>query len=170
MPAGNVTYLDRFKRLQAIRDLKEEGKSDQEIADEIGMSLVAVKRNVKYLDDLAVSDLTSKEIAAKRQELFLELSEATNEAKALFEKYRDNTSSSSTDIKRWFMAWLESIEAKAKLYGLDNLKVDNLIQVNTQNNYEVVKDSLPAGVKEKIARTLITEHEAKLREKYNGEV
>ena len=168
MPVGNINTTERMQRLCAMRSMVDDGKSNKEICDELGMSLPTVIRSRKYLDDLAVADLTSKEIGEKRQELYLELSEATSEAKALFEKYRDNVESTSNDIKKFFSSWLEAIQAKAKLYGLDSMKVDSLVQVNTQNNYKVVPDSLPTDVQEKIAKSLISGHEAKLRAKYEN--
>jgi len=168
MPVGNVSTVDRFKRLQAMKELVDEGKSNQDICNKLGMSLPTVIRSRIYLDELAVADLTSTEVAKKRQELYLELSEATGEAKALFEKYRDNIESTSNDIKKFFSSWLEAIQARAKLYGLDNMKVDSFIQINTQNNYETVPDTISTRVQEKIARSLIDGHEEKLRAKYNN--
>ena len=168
MPVGNVSTVDRFRRLQSMKELVEDGKSNKEISDELGMSLPTVMRSRKYLDDLAVADLTSKEIGDKRQELYLELSEATSEAKALFEKYRDGKESTSNDIKKFFSSWLEAIQAKAKLYGLDSMKVDSLIQVNTQNNYKVVPDTISTRIQEKIAKSLIDGHEEKLRAKHEN--
>ena len=51
------------------------------------------------------------------------------------------------------------------------MKVDNFIQVNTQNNFDSsgVKDTLPKAVQEKIADSLINQHESKLRKKYEDE-
>ena len=48
------------------------------------------------------------------------------------------------------------------------MNVDSFIQINTQNNYETVPDVLPTAVQEKIAKSLISGHEDKLRAKYEN--
>ena len=99
MPVGNINTTERLQRLYAMRSMVDDGKSNKEICDELGMSLPTVIRSRKYLEELSVADLTSKEIGEKRQELYLELCEATLEAKTLFEKYRDSEKATSNDIK-----------------------------------------------------------------------
>jgi len=168
IPAGNITTIDRFKRLHAIKAGIDEGKSDNAIADELGMSLAAVKKNKKYLKDLAVSDLTSEEISEKRQEIYLELLEMTDEVKTLLEDWKGREGSSAADIRRWIVSWLEIVQLKAKLLGLDNVKKDTLsayAQINQLNQYtNPGKIDRKAG--EKLAAMLKSQHERKVKDKY----
>lgn len=169
IPTGPINTLERHKRLVEIRDLSEQGKTDSEISKILALPLVTVRRNLKYLDDLCVAELTSREVAEKRSEIYLELIDATSEAKKLFEKYRDNEKSTSADIKRFFSAWLEAIDARAKLYGLGSMKVDNIVNVNTQyNTYDAPEDKLPHDVESKISELIKKSHEQKVQTTYEA--
>ena len=88
MPAGNITDAERVKRLMEIKPLVDEGKTDPEIAEKMGMSLMAVKRQRKYLEELRKADITDEEIAEKRAELWVDLDDLALEAKAIFEKHK----------------------------------------------------------------------------------
>uniref|UniRef100_A0A6H1ZLR9 Putative DNA binding, helix-turn-helix domain containing protein n=1 Tax=viral metagenome TaxID=1070528 RepID=A0A6H1ZLR9_9ZZZZ len=160
MPAGTVNTLERFKRLHEIRDLIEEGKSDQDIAETLGMSLQTIRRNKKYLDDLSVADLTAKEISEKRGELYLELIEAAKEAQDAYHEYR--TLEKPTAAKMFFSSWIQTIELRAKLFGLDSMKLENFTQINTQVNLaEPEKIDIESG--RKLADMLKKAHEASLK-------
>ena len=162
MPAGNITTVDRFNRLFQIKAFVEEGKTENQIAEELGMSLPSVKRNIKYLDDLAVADLTSKEVGEKREEFYIELVEATEEAKKLFEKYRDDND--SVAAKRFFSSWLESIQLRMKMYGLDSLKVESYTQINQLNQYSDIPDKIDMEAGIRLADMIKRKHEQKLKE------
>ena len=162
MPAGNITTVDRFNRLFQIKALVDEGKTDNQISEELGMSLPSVKRNIKYLDDLAVADLTSKEVGEKRGEIYVELVEATEEAKKLFEKYREEND--SVAAKRFFSSWLESIQLRMKLYGLDSLKVESYTQINQLNQYSDISDKIDMEAGVRLADMIKRKHEQKLKE------
>ena len=159
---GDLTTVDKVKRLEKIKELVEEGKTQKQIAEITGIPQITVHRNVKYLENLKVSDLTTKEIAEKRSELYVELLEATLEAKDLFLKYKRQEDALNT--RRFWTAWVEAINARAKLYGLDNIKTDNLIQINQQNNY-LQEEKVDAATGEKIANALKAAHETKVRAK-----
>ena len=162
MPAGNITTVDRFNRLFNIKALVEEGKTDNQISEELGMSIPAVKRSMKYLEDLAVADLTSREVGEKRGEIYVELVEATDEAKKLFEYYRDNND--SVAAKRFFSSWLESIQLRMKLYGLDSLKVEAYTQINQLNQYADIPDKIDMVAGARLADMIKRKHEQKLKE------
>jgi len=191
---ANLSTIDKFKRLHYIKEAIDEGKTDIQIAEELGISLRAIQRNRKYLKDLVVADLTNKEIAEKREELYLELLEATTEIRGLFDFYKDPqvcpickgvktitiivkkeerstpcTLCRSTgvihfpkDARRFYDAWLEAIEMRAKLYGLDTMKVDSLIQLNQFNKY-TIPDTIDATSGKILAETMKEQHENKLK-------
>lgn len=163
---GNVSSIDRFKRLEAIKKLSEDGKTDQEIADLTGISIMAVKRNQTYLKNLQLSDLTPEQVAEKRSEIYLELIEAGDKAKDLHDKYEQTGDLKKlTQAKGYYHIWLKTLEMRAMLYGLNSIKIPPAIQVNNQyNSYESEKvDNLTAV---KIADALKKSHEDKLAEKF----
>jgi len=189
---ANISGADKFKRLHNIKEAIEEGKSDTEIAKDLGMSLRAVQRNKTYLKDLAVADLTNKEISAKREELYLELLDATGEIRELFNFYKEpqicpickgtktvtvgeektipcNLCHSKgfihfpKEARRFYDAWLEAVELRAKLYGLDTMKVDSLVQLNQFNQYNSIPDVIDAESGKTLADMIKDKHESKLK-------
>lgn len=189
----DLTHVDKLKRLHKIKELVEEEKSDTEIAKTLGMSLRAVQRNKVYLKELEVADLTNKDIAEKRKELYLELLEATEEVKELFNFYKtpkicpickgtgvlnaeddDKKTKGCTlcngkcvihspkDAKRFYDAWIEAIEMRAKLYGLDTMKVESLVQLNQFNQYNI-PDKVDTESGEILANMIKNQHEKKLK-------
>jgi len=155
MPSGNISNKERFKRLSDVKQLLDEDKSVDEIVDETGYSLTIVKKTIKYLDDLSTIDLNPEEIGNKREELYLELLEATEEAKSLFEKYKD--ANKAVNAKMFFSAWLEAINMRAKLYGLDRTPSQPTANYTQNNFYEKEKIDPIAG--SKIADLLKKNHE-----------
>ena len=197
---SNITKIDTLKRLHAVKSLIDDEKTDFEIAETLGMSLRTVQRNRKYLSDLAVADLTNNEIAQKREELYLELLEATNDIRQLFEFYRDaklcpickgegvvNYKTKNKqgiespaqrgcgvcngkgvlhfpkDAQRFFSSWLEAIDMRAKLYGLDTMKVESLTQLNQFNQYNSVPERLDGESGRLLADMLKKNHEDRLK-------
>jgi predicted transcriptional regulator len=159
IPGGNINTLDRLQRLQSIRELKEEGKTDSEIANELGMALLTVKRNLKYLDELSTSDLSASLISTKRAELFLEALDASKEAQQMFQ---DNKEKAPQAANSWFLRWLDTIKLRMQLYGLDNVKIDSFTQVNQQfNTYTPERIDAVAG--QKLADIIKRKHEEKLK-------
>ena len=118
-----LTKADRFRRLSEIRNLLEDGKTAHEISKELGLPILTVKRNIKYLDELAIAEISPQELANKRSELYIELVEAASEAKSLFDKYKED--GQSLEVKRFFDMWLDTIKIRASIYGLDSFKADN---------------------------------------------
>ena len=197
----NVTQVERIKTVLAIKDLKDEGKTDTQIADDLGLNITTIKRHIKYIDELKTSDLTGKEIAAKRQELYLDLCEAELEAKKLFDLYKTpkvcnvckgegftlykktkdeeayakcrvcgglGHTLNTLDANRFFKSWLDVIDKKIGLYGLNNVKPDLI--VNQQFNNYVPKEKVPTNVAEMISKKLIDSHESDVRRKYDEEI
>ena len=188
---ANISGADKFKRLHVIKEAIDEGKTDIQIAEEYGMSLRTVQRNRIYLKDLAIADLTNKEISSKREELYLELLEATGEIRGLFDFYKtpqicpickgnrvitvDEKSNPCTlchskgvihfpkEARRFYDAWLEAVELRAKLYGLDTIKVDSLVQLNQFNQYSSIPDIIDAESGKTLADMIKVRHESKLK-------
>jgi predicted transcriptional regulator len=160
MPAGNITTKDRLKRLAEIRNMVDEGMTDYQIANAIGMPIQTVKRNRTYLEDLAKSDLTSEEVANKRAELYTELTEAMVEAREMFDKFKLEKPSIA---RNYFISWMETINYRMRLYGLDNVKSDTyLTQINNNFGQNEV-ERVPADIAKKIRTTMIQNHEDKLK-------
>lgn len=124
------------------------------------MSVTTLNRNKKYLEELSLSDLTPDEIGKKRAELYLELSEAGEEARGLFEKYKEEDKPISA--RSFFMSWMEVIQLKMKLYGLDSVKIDSFTQINQQFNMNE-PDLIDKEIGDRLAKALKEGHERKLR-------
>jgi len=198
---SNVTQAERIKVILAIKELKDEGKSETRIAQDLNLDIRTVKRHTKYISDLKTSDLDGEAVAAKRQELYLELCSAEMEAKKLFDLYKTPKPCSACsgsgkivtvkgedktvrlckscygfgfllntlDANRFLKAWLDVIDRKVSLYGLDNVKPN--VVMNTQiNNSYVEKDRIPASVAETIRTKLINNHEQSMRHKHEQDL
>ena len=159
MPSGTVSIVDRHKRLTAIKELSDDGKSNAEIAEELGISLTTVKRNKKYLEELSLSDLTPDKIAEKRAEVELELIEAIAAAKEQFENHKE----SYKVARSWFLSWMDAVKLKMQLYGLDSVKFESFTQINTLNQY-VEPDTIDVATGDKIAKLLKRTHENRIDE------
>jgi len=197
MPAGNISNIERLQKMCQVRDLVESGLTDTAIAKKIGVEPKSVQRMKKYLDELARTDLTSKEISKKRAELYLEITEAAVEAKKLFDKLKawvpckmckgtgELTSKKddsvkpcyhckglggfirSGDAKKFFDAWMDSIDRRMRLYGLDQMKGGDMIfnqQVNT--NQYIAPDRVDGRTAARITDALKSSHESSIQEKY----
>jgi len=139
--------------------MKDEGKSDNEIAQDLGMGLLTVKRNLKYLDELTTSDLSASVIAGKRSELYLEAIDASKEAQLMFFNNKEKAPQAANS---WFLRWLDTIKLRMQLYGLDNVKIDSFTQVNQQfNTFTPEKIDAESGYK--LANMLKRKHEEKLK-------
>ena len=203
-----ITNEERARRLGEIKRLQDDDKTDHAIAEEIGLPLQTVKREIKYLDLLSRSNLSPEALAEKRSELYLELIDATTEAKKLFDTYKtptlcpmcegegyniveqDFTKAGiiykegdkfpcaqcrgfgiihrTTDADRFFKSWLETIEKKAALFGLDNVKSEG-VTVNQQfNSLDVTGVERVSGATAKLVNKLkhsiIDEHENKVKD------
>jgi len=198
MPAGNITDVERVKRLHTIKDLQEQGLKDNQIADKLGMSYMAVRRACLYLKELERADLTQEDLAKKRSELYLKLTEAEAEVKRLFDLYKDpiicplcngtgkkveeeaedklckkcgglGYIHDSLNANRFHAEWLSTIEKMMKLYGLDMIKPEVIInnQYTSQTNNLIEK--VDAGTANKLRSIIIGTHEQKLRTKYEEE-
>lgn len=166
MPSGNISTVDRFKRLMDIKELLEQGKTPMDIARDTGMALATVQRSIKYLDELSTCDLSASKISEKRAEIYMEALEATEEAKKMFTKFKDE--SKPLAARSWFLSWLDALKLRMTLYGLDSVKVGAFTQINQQFN-AVETDKIDAESGRKIADMLKKKHEAKLLEKTKNE-
>ena len=88
---ARISDAERVKRLHEIDKLNQEELTDNEISEKLGVDIMVVKRGQKYLKNLQKADLTPEVLSEKRSELYLELSEATEEAKELYELYKHPT-------------------------------------------------------------------------------
>ena len=146
MAGGNLTLVDRAKRLNEVKKHVDDGKSDYQIAEATGMSLRAVKRNVKYLQEIDLGFLPPEVINEKREGLEEEFRQAAFEARTLFTECKEGVEVTDKkgnkrtiidlqEARRYHQRWTETLMNIAKLYGLDNVKFDNFTQINTQHNY-----------------------------------
>lgn len=153
---GDISISDKITRLLKIQELREDGWSETEIAKELGVSISTISKNVKDLAKIAVADLAPEEKGKKRSELYLELVEAASKVKALF---NDNSAEKPLVARAYFKSWLETIELRMKLFGLDSPKTGAMVQVNQFSNSEALKDTLPSTVSTKIADIIKKHHE-----------
>lgn len=161
MPQGNINTIDRINRLSSIKELLDEGKDAKKIAEELGMTVRAVNRNIKHLEEINISDITPELKAQKRIELENELIVASEEAITMFQKYKDDDQPRSA--RSFFKSWLETIEMRIKLFGLD-VKADN-VNLTQFNNYQMESDKIDVQSGEKLAKMLKSRHEEKVSEK-----
>uniref|UniRef100_A0A6M3LPC2 Uncharacterized protein n=1 Tax=viral metagenome TaxID=1070528 RepID=A0A6M3LPC2_9ZZZZ len=199
--SGRISDAERAQRLHAIDQYNQEGKTDYEISKDMGVSIDVVKRLQAYLNNLQKADISPKELAEKRSELYLELTQASAEARKLFDDYKipltcprckgdctisyfnKKTSKEYTitcdvckglgeigrpyEANKFFQSWLDSIEKKAKLYGLDNQKNDAILQQFNFHSDKYIPDIKLTGktrvLSEKLADKLKEDHENKVR-------
>jgi len=151
-----------MQRLNSIRDLVEDGKSNTDIAKELNLPIATVSRNIKYLEELQVSDLSAEEVAQKRSEIYLELLEISEESKKQYKKYLIDDKPS---VARGFMySWMKALEMRAKLYGLDN-NVTSITNINNQQVNVGTVEKVSSSAKERIANIIKNNHEEKVLNK-----
>jgi predicted transcriptional regulator len=153
---SDITIADKIQRLLKIQELREDGYTESEIAKELGVSLNTISNNIRDLSKIALADISPEEKGKKRSELYLELMEAAAKVKILFDT---NSSDKPLVARAYFKSWLETIELRMKLFGLDSPKAGAVVQVNQFAGGEVVKDTLPSNVGSKIADILKRHHE-----------
>jgi len=115
MPAGNISAVERIHRISKVKELHDEGKSIQQIADATGMSLTTVKRNLRYAKEIGVGDIEPADINKKRAEMEVEILSAIDEAHSMFDKYRKDDKK-WTAAKAWHLRWTESLHLWMKLF------------------------------------------------------
>ena len=124
-----MNSLARLHRLQKIRDLLEKEYTEEEISNELSVSVRTVQRLKKDLRAMQMSDLTPLEVTEKRAEVYLDLIECIVEAKTRYEECvgkKDNKYA-----KLFLETWINTIMKKAKLFGLDKVAPNTAIQINT---------------------------------------
>ena len=207
MPA--ITNDEKARRLVEIKRLQDDDKTPYQISESLGLPIQTVKREIKYLEVLGRGDITPEDLAQKRSELYLELVEATEEARKLFEQYKNPTVCpicdgdgfkeidtpftkagitydrgekypcvqckgfgivhKTVDADRFFKAWVETIEKKAALFGLDNVKSDGLTVNQQFNSLDMTGIEKVTGktaeYMSKVAKSIIDQHEDKVRNK-----
>jgi len=204
-----ISNEERARRLVEIKRLQNDGKTDYFISKKLSLPIQTIKREIKYLELLSRGDISPEELAEKRSELYIELVEATEEAKKLFELYKrpslcpmcdgegyniidekfvksgiiynegDKFPCSqckglgalhrTVDADRFFKSWLETIEKKAALFGLNNVKSEGFTvnqQFNSLDMTGVEKVSGEAArIVNKLKDSIINEHENNVRDK-----
>lgn len=162
MSGGNVSTVERVVRMKAIQRLTNEGLTPNQIAEELGMGVQTVQRNIKYLEELSVSDLTPEDRAKKRAEIELEYKEIAEAAKEMFDFWREEKPS----VARSFLtSWKDAFVEIAKIYGLESIKVDSLNQFNI-NQYEV-PDKIDAKSGAILAEAIKKQHYEKRKQETN---
>ena len=163
-----------------VKERIEQGKSDNEIANELGVTLGAVKRTIKYIEELSQSALTTEEIRTARFEVDNQFVEAEAEARKLFYEALqgypvtdkdgnnifkpDGTILKKIDrnaIEKFHRLWTETSMKRAIIYGLDKIKQDNYVQVNNQTNNYVDDVKLSKGLLDKIADQIVSQKSVK---------
>lgn len=157
--------VGRIKRLIQVKEYTDDGMSAVEIAKIFGCGKEAIDQDRRYIRELLDLGLTPDAINEKRGEIYLEYCDAGEEAKRMFESYRDDPNAKSTDKKRMFMAWIDTIERKAKLWGFDNVKID-IGAVNTQINQVDYVEKIDRTTKKQIADAIKQNFEREQQEKY----
>ena len=174
MPKGSIPFPERVKRVNEVKRLSEKGLTNAKIAEQLGMTLQAVKRAHHYLQEISLNELTVEEVAEKRRDLDIEFAEAAEEAKKLFYKYIggvekwDNKGKIIVDDKGnpilfprpdlalgFHKRWTDSNAQRAKLFGLDNPKIENFTQINNQQNTFVKESDLDKKSLNKIADIIV---------------
>ena len=166
MPTGNVSIEDRYTRLYEIKRLLDEGRTKTEIANELGMDPRTVLRNMRYLESISQSLITPEELAERRQEIYMELIEATDKVKNLFDKCAGDQKLYGK-ASMFFNQWIEVLKARAELFGLNDTKPTNMIQINNNNAPEEgtsQKIDIKAG--KELAKLIKNQHEEKVRQRY----
>ncbi len=156
--AGNITTIEQIKRLKEVKRLKSEGQTNQQVSDEIGISLTSVQRATQQLKKIDVSDLSPKDIAEQRGTLDLEFQEIAEYAKVQFEEWKEEKPSVANSFLR---TWASVTEQRAKLFGLDAQKIESFTQINQLNQYDV-PDKIAIRDGEKIAEAIKKSHETKV--------
>lgn len=219
--AGNITQVERFRRMVQVRDLIDTGLSDSKIAEKLGMEITSVKRMKSYIKELSTAELTSKEIAKKRAELYIEITDAAMEARKLFNRFKEWVKCvecngtgvievqekckvckgkgilpgkkectvckgtgliiknkactnckglggliNSGSAKKFFDAWMDAIDRRMRLYGLDSIKTGDIIFNQQINNGYVPPDRVDTATADKLSKLLKDRHELSKRVLY----
>ena len=129
---SNLKELARVQRLQKVRDMLDRDCTEEEISQNLDISVRTVQRLKRDLRALQTSDLTPVEVASKRAEVYLDLTETISEAK---ERYLECVENNDLKYAKLFLEmWSKIIMDKAKLYGLDKVSPNTAIQINTVTN------------------------------------
>jgi len=166
----HLSIVDNILRLKQIQDLLSDGKSVSQISDRLNISKNVVYNNISYLKELQVADLTGEDIAAKRAELFLGLTEVENEVKTQYKLFKDEKTY-STDARSYLRLWKDIIESKARMFGVDVIKTEGIVinqQINAGNGAKEV-ERVPSSIKDALANAIINEHEDRIKDKYDSD-
>lgn len=157
---ADVTTINKVQRLSKIKELLDEGKNESDITKELDIPIITVRKYVKLLDEVSIADISPTEKGKRRAELYVELQEAAEQAKLLF----DETSRADKPqaARGYFKSWLETIEMRMKLFGLDTIKpTSNLTQINQYMN-PVQPDKIPTDIANRISSLIKKNHEDKV--------
>lgn len=84
----NITDKERVRRLQIVSECLDNGLTDYQIAKKMSLPIETVKRTIGRLEELRAAELSPEEVAEKRSELYLKLSDAAAEAIGQYEIYK----------------------------------------------------------------------------------
>jgi hypothetical protein len=140
--------------LYEVNKLLTQGKKAKEIAKDLDLPILTVYNFIKYLDEISISEISPKVLGKRRKEIDVEYLEAIQEAKALFFKYKDPEYDEEGNVireakpstaKGFYEKWTDTLQKRAKLYGLDNIKIEShqYNQFNNSNNsYDLSRDQI----------------------------
>jgi regulator of replication initiation timing len=162
-----ISTVEKFKRLHDIHELVDQGLSDQEISDRLSLPIVTVQKNVRNLKELEFGELTPENISAKRLEIESNLQTLYEEAYHVWKSFL-NEEGNLKDTRQWNMARSFHQRASevqnqiARIYGLDNVKIEAYTQVNKQINNYSPTNKMSDEAKQKIADIWVEEHQRSL--------
>lgn len=189
-----ITDAERLRRVAKIQEYNEQGMTDNQIAEEMGIPILTVKNSQKLLEELQKADLTPEEVGKRRSEIYLKLLEAEAEVKKLFDMYKVPTVCPSCNGSRviyddegnsvicsqcngmgsfhntkdaavFHKQWLETLDRMMKIFGLDVQK-GAAVTINQQFNQNNLIDKVDRNTGERIARLIKDAHEKRIRNEY----
>lgn len=168
-------YLENLKKAEISPELLAEKRSElyleyTEIADEAKMQFELFKTplDCKYCDGTGKVPKEKNDTIVKDEngDIVLEIcSQCRGQGKFHYPK----------DANRFLITWAEILERKAKLFGLDNIKSENIINFNQFNSNQYISDPMKiTGDTRKIADKLVNmikdNHEANVKERNEEEI
>ena len=158
--AKNLGTVERTTRLLTIHKLREEGLTAEEISEAMEMSLQAIRRNFKYLDELDVSDITPEVRGQKRAEIAVEYLKDRMLALQEFEKWKTEKPAIA---RNYLLLATSMLEQLRKLWGAEPPKIDS-ISFNQFNTY-AQPEKVDREWAEKYAEAKLKDHQKRLADK-----
>lgn len=156
---AGITEEERYRRLELIKERIDDGYTQEQISEELGIPVATVNRNVKYLKNLANADIKPADVAEKRAEIWLRLGWIIENTKEDYNRYKQTKPKIAREC---LITQISAIKLQAMIYGL--IMKGEGVQVNQQFNERPIEKINPA-IGDKIAKDLIRQHEDSMRKK-----